>query len=135
MMVDRAVFPGAQGGPHMHAVAALAVALKEALEPDFKDYAHQIVANARAMGDKLMNGLRGLKSRFPTITDVRGVGLLVALEFSDDIAGQVVSLCNGKGLLLNPVRPNTVRFMPPLNVNVQEVAGAVDRFEAALNQL
>jgi glycine hydroxymethyltransferase len=52
--IDRAVFPGAQGGPHMHAVAALAVALKEALEPDFKDYAHQIVANARAMGERFV---------------------------------------------------------------------------------
>ncbi len=49
--IDRAVFPGAQGGPHMHAVAALAVALQEALAPSFKDYAHQIVANARAMAD------------------------------------------------------------------------------------
>ena len=49
--IDRAVFPGAQGGPHMHAVAALAVALKEALEPDFASYAQQIVANARAMAE------------------------------------------------------------------------------------
>jgi glycine hydroxymethyltransferase len=49
--IDRAVFPGAQGGPHMHAVAALAVALKEALEPDFAAYAAQIVANARAMAE------------------------------------------------------------------------------------
>jgi len=47
--IDRAVFPGAQGGPHMHAVAALAVALHEALRPDFKAYAQQIVDNARAM--------------------------------------------------------------------------------------
>ena len=49
--IDRAVFPGAQGGPHMHAIAALAVALKEALEPSFKGYAHQIVDNARAMAE------------------------------------------------------------------------------------
>ena len=52
--IDRAVFPGAQGGPHMHAIAALAVALKEALEPSFKDYAHQIVANARAMANAFL---------------------------------------------------------------------------------
>ncbi|MEM1348035.1 MAG: serine hydroxymethyltransferase [Myxococcota bacterium] len=47
--IDRAIFPGAQGGPHMHAVAALAVALHEALQPEFKVYAQQIVDNARAM--------------------------------------------------------------------------------------
>lgn len=49
--IDRAVFPGAQGGPHMHAVAALAIALEEALRPDFTTYAEQIVANAKAMAE------------------------------------------------------------------------------------
>src|ERR1043165_2468373 len=52
--IDRAVFPGLQGGPHMHTTAALAVALKEAAQPSFKQYAHQVVANARAMADELM---------------------------------------------------------------------------------
>jgi glycine hydroxymethyltransferase len=49
--IDRAVFPALQGGPHMHAVAAVAIAFKEAMQPDFKDYATQIIANARAMAD------------------------------------------------------------------------------------
>jgi glycine hydroxymethyltransferase len=49
--IDRAVFPALQGGPHMHAVAAVAIAFKEAMQPDFKDYAVQIIANARAMAD------------------------------------------------------------------------------------
>ncbi len=52
--IDRAVFPGAQGGPHMHAIAALAVALQEALQPSFKDYAHQIVKNAQAMAEAFL---------------------------------------------------------------------------------
>jgi len=47
--IDKAVFPGMQGGPHMHIVAAKAVAFKEALEPSFKDYASQIKKNAKAM--------------------------------------------------------------------------------------
>lgn len=51
--IDKAVFPGLQGGPHMHAIAGLAVALEEALRPDFKDYAAQIVANAQAMAEAL----------------------------------------------------------------------------------
>ncbi|MGM0557479.1 MAG: serine hydroxymethyltransferase [Myxococcota bacterium] len=49
--IDKAVFPALQGGPHMHAVAALAVAFQEALRPDFKEYAAQIVSNARAMAE------------------------------------------------------------------------------------
>ncbi|GAA2452375.1 serine hydroxymethyltransferase [Actinomadura vinacea] len=51
--VDKAVFPGLQGGPHDHTTAAIAVALKEAAQPDFSAYAHRIVANARALAEAL----------------------------------------------------------------------------------
>ncbi|HLM86848.1 MAG TPA: serine hydroxymethyltransferase [Solirubrobacteraceae bacterium] len=51
--LDRAVFPGLQGGPHQHQTAAIAVALGEAATPAFSDYAHQIVANAKALADAL----------------------------------------------------------------------------------
>ncbi len=53
--VDRAVFPGLQGGPHNHTVAALAVALQEADTDDFKRYAHALVANAKAMAEQLLS--------------------------------------------------------------------------------
>jgi glycine hydroxymethyltransferase len=57
--IDRAVFPGLQGGPHDHTTAAIAVALKEAATPEFKRYAHQIVANAKALAAELLrHGLR-----------------------------------------------------------------------------
>jgi len=52
--IDRAVFPGLQGGPHVHNTAALAVALKEAAQPSFKDYARRVVANAKALAEALM---------------------------------------------------------------------------------
>ncbi|MGH2795496.1 MAG: serine hydroxymethyltransferase [Actinomycetota bacterium] len=51
--LDKAVFPGLQGGPHNHTTAAIAVALHEAAKPEFKDYAHQIVANAKALAAAL----------------------------------------------------------------------------------
>src|SRR5947208_6288472 len=51
--LDRAVFPGLQGGPHNHTTAAIAVALKEAAQPSFADYARQIVANAKALAAAL----------------------------------------------------------------------------------
>jgi len=51
--IDTAVFPGLQGGPHMNVVAAMAVAFKEALEPSFKDYAQQIVKNAKVLAEAL----------------------------------------------------------------------------------
>lgn len=49
--IDKAVFPGFQGGPHMHQIAAKAVAFKEALSPSFKTYAHSVVENAKAMAE------------------------------------------------------------------------------------
>jgi len=52
--VDRAVFPGMQGGPHEHIIAAKAVAFQEALQPEFKAYAHQIILNAQALADRLI---------------------------------------------------------------------------------
>lgn len=52
--VDKAVFPGLQGGPHNHTTAAIAVAAKEASEPSFREYAHQVVANAKALAEELL---------------------------------------------------------------------------------
>lgn len=52
-LIDRAIFPGMQGGPHMHVIAAKAVAFGEALQPEFKDYAAQIVKNAKVLAEEL----------------------------------------------------------------------------------
>jgi glycine hydroxymethyltransferase len=53
-VLDRAVFPGLQGGPHVHNTAALAVALHEAGQPSFKEYARRVVANARVIAEELV---------------------------------------------------------------------------------
>jgi glycine hydroxymethyltransferase len=53
--IDKAVFPGIQGGPHNHTTAAIAVALKEAAQPEFKEYARQVVANAKALAAALID--------------------------------------------------------------------------------
>lgn len=58
-LIDRSVFPGMQGGPHMHSIAAKAVALHEAAQPEFKEYAEQVLKNAAVLSDELRKG--GLK--------------------------------------------------------------------------
>jgi glycine hydroxymethyltransferase len=82
--VDKAVFPGTQGGPLMHAIAAKAVALKEALEPAFGEYARQVVANARALGEGLMDrGFRLVSGGTDThliLVDLRDRGELTGKE-------------------------------------------------------
>ncbi len=57
--IDRAIFPGSQGGPHINAIAAIAVALEEASRPEFSEYAAQIVRNCKVLAQGLMqNGLK-----------------------------------------------------------------------------
>jgi len=73
--IDKAVFPGLQGGPHNNVTAAKAVAFKEAMQPDFKVYAHQIVKNAKALADELrvlgFNLISGGTDTHLILTDMR----------------------------------------------------------------
>ncbi len=96
---------------------------------------HDISSNAKAMGERLMQGLEKLKSRFSFISQVRGRGLLVALEFDGDIAAKALSLTNEAGVLFNMVKPNTLRLMPPLTITPEEVDEGVSRLEQALSRL
>ncbi|WP_067841088.1 serine hydroxymethyltransferase [Amphibacillus sediminis] len=77
--IDKAVFPGIQGGPLMHVIAAKAAAFKEALDPSFTDYAKQIIANAQAFAKVLeAEGIRlisGGTDNHLLLLDVRGLGL------------------------------------------------------------
>ena len=66
---------------------------------------------------------------------MRGKGLLTAMEFEGDISGQVLTNANEAGLLLNGVKPNTVRFMPPLNITPEEIDQGVERLEQALGKI
>ena len=74
--IDKAVFPGVQGGPLEHIIAGKAVALKEAMSPEFKKYAEQIVKNAKAMAQSLINNginiLGGMTENHLMVVDLRG---------------------------------------------------------------
>jgi glycine hydroxymethyltransferase len=102
--LDKAVFPGLQGGPHNHTTAAIAVALKEASTPEFRDYAHAIVANAKALAD-------GLASRgFDLVSGgTDNHLLLVDLENKQIPGKQAAKALDRAGIELNY---NTVPFDP-----------------------
>lgn len=83
-LIDRMVFPGTQGGPHMNVILAKAVAFKEAQQPEFKKYARQILKNAKRLGDELM------KKGFKLITNgTDNHMLLVDVMTSFNISGKV----------------------------------------------
>ncbi|MCL0059120.1 aspartate aminotransferase family protein [Dehalococcoidia bacterium] len=94
-----------------------------------------VPASVREVGAYLMAELDRLRSSFDFITDVRGRGLLVALEFEGEISGKVIEACIERGLLLNPVKPNAVRFMPPLITRKKEVDEAMGILKDALIQV
>lgn len=77
--IDKAVFPGTQGGPLMHIIAAKAVALKEALSPEYKSYQHQVVLNAKKLAETLMaNGVKLFSNGTDNhlmLVDLRGTGV------------------------------------------------------------
>ena len=127
-----AVFePGDHGstfGGNALTCAAAHAATQVLLEED-------IPARAAAMGQYVRQRLEPLKERYPMITQVRGMGLLLAVEFRDIIASDVVSACNEEGLLLNAVRPNALRLMPPLTVTGAEVTEALALLEQGLSKV
>lgn len=80
----------------------------------------------------LVGRLTALKEKYDFIKEIRGMGLLIGFEMTKDIAGPTVAECLDNGLLLNAVRPNTLRFMPPLTVTNEELDKAIDIVDAAL---
>jgi predicted acetylornithine/succinylornithine family transaminase len=96
---------------------------------------HNILSHAQQMGNHLHQQLLRLRAAHSYIVDVRGLGLLMAIEFSVPLAADVVSACNEAGLLLNPVRPNAIRFMPPLTVTLEEIDEAIDKLNTVLQEL
>jgi glycine hydroxymethyltransferase len=117
--IDKAVFPGLQGGPHMHQIAAKAVAFREALQPSFKTYAKQVVENAAAMAEVFQAGnvrlITGGTSNHLILADVYG-----SLGIS---GGDAEKLLDEAGITLNknaiaedtrkPMDPSGIRFGTP----------------------
>ncbi|MFE3519026.1 serine hydroxymethyltransferase [Streptomyces sp. NPDC059166] len=102
--VDRAVFPGLQGGPHNQTTAAIAVALKEASGPDFAAYAHRVVGNARALGEEL--AARG----FDLVSGGTDNHLLLADLTGKGVSGKVAAKALDRaGIVVNY---NTVPYDP-----------------------
>ena len=116
--VDKAVFPGQQGGPLMHIVAAKAVALGEALRPEFKTYAAQTVANAKTLAAALQS------AGFRIISGGTDNHLMLVDVFEKGILGSEAELALGKaGITVNknsipydtnpPLKPSGIRVGTP----------------------
>ncbi|MGR3550196.1 serine hydroxymethyltransferase [Pseudooceanicola sp.] len=105
--INSAVFPGLQGGPLMHVIAAKAVAFAEALRPEFKDYAAQVVKNAQAMADQLMKGginvVSGGTDNHLCLADLRPKK--VTGKAAEAALGRAHITCNKNGVPFDPESP------------------------------
>jgi acetylornithine/N-succinyldiaminopimelate aminotransferase len=112
------------GGNPLTCAAAYAT-LKYIIENNVAD-------NARKVGQYFTGRLQELKGKYSFITEVRGKGLLLAMEFDREIAADVLQACLENGLLVNRVKPNALRFMPPLIIGNAEVDEAVHILDKVL---
>lgn len=109
------------GGP---VVCAAALAVLDEIED------RQLLDNCKARSEQLRAGLESL----PGVVEVRGRGLLLAAVLDSERAGAIAESARTLGLIVNAVRPDAVRFAPPLSVSADEVEIALERFTAALQE-
>ena len=137
--IDRAVFPGLQGGPHEHTIAGKAIAFKEALDPSFKEYVAQIKANAAHLADELM------KRDFKLISDGTDTHLILADLTNKDVPGKIAQVALDEvGITLNkntipddprsPFDPSGIRLGTPAittrgmkEAEMEKIAGWIDQ--------
>lgn len=121
--------PGDHGstfGGNVLTTAAANATLRYMLDND-------VPGNALKIGAYLESKLEGLRAARPDVVKgVRGIGLLLALQFQSAIAPSVAAAANNQGLLLNPVLPDAVRFMPPLTITEADVDECVAKLDRAI---
>ena len=144
--IDTAVFPGLQGGPHNHTTAAIAVALHEATQPDFRDYAHAVVANAQTLADELA------AFGFDLVSGGTDNHLILIDLTNKDVAGKpVAKALDRAGIVVNyntvpddprpPFNPSGIRLGTPAvttrgmtQSDMAVIARLVDRVVAAVRR-
>ena len=140
--IDKQVFPGTQGGPLMHVIAAKAVAFGEALQPDFADYSGRVIANAKALAEGLMergfNLVSGGTDNHLMLVDLRNKGVTGKVaEKSLDRAGITVNKNTVPGETESPFVTSGIRIGTPAlttrGLGVEEmraIAGLIERVVA-----
>ena len=126
--VNSAIFPGLQGGPLMHIIAAKAVAFGEALQPEFKVYSQAVVENAKALGNSLSEGgldlVSGGTDTHLVLVDLRPKGLTG--RDAETALGRAHITCNKNGVPFDPEKP-----MVTSGIRAGSPAGTTRGFKAA----
>ena len=95
----------------------------------------KVVDNVSKMEKYFKEELNLIQKEYEIIDQIRGMGLLWAIQFKSEISADLVSICNDNGLLTNPLRPNAIRLMPPLTVEINEASKAFSILRKSLDKL
>ncbi len=93
---------------------------------------NKIPDNAKMVGAYFKEALEELRSKHSIVREIRGMGLLLAMEFQTDISATVAGICTENGLLVNQVTANALRFMPPLIITEADVDRAIDILDRSI---
>jgi len=115
------------GGNPLACAAAYAV-LKYILD-------NGVLGEAAEAGYHLAYRLEQMKTQFDFVSEVRGAGLLIAMQFDSDIAADVMNACLDKGLLINKLKPDAIRLIPPLIVSKADIDEAADILYKVLSNI
>jgi acetylornithine/N-succinyldiaminopimelate aminotransferase len=96
---------------------------------------NDIPGEAAKRGDYVGRRLHSLADRHPMVSEIRGMGLIWAIEFSGPIAEDLVKVCLAEGLLVNNVKPTALRLIPPLTVTEAEIDKALEIIERVLDRI
>ena len=96
---------------------------------------HNLAGHAREVGEHLLGKMNKLKAKYPQVAEARGRGLLTAIVFKENIAAAVAATCLKHGLLVNQLKPNALRLMPPLIITAEEASQAVDIIDKSLAEV
>ena len=116
---------GSTYGGNPLATAAGRAVMRTVLAEDIPDH-------VRRAGDRLRGRLQAMADRHSAITEVRGMGLLQAVQFNEEVAGDILQACLDRGMLINRVRPNALRLMPPLTITDEDLDRGADILEEAV---
>ncbi len=124
---------GFQPGDHGSTFGGNPVACAAALAVLTVLQEEQLVENAARVGDHFRRGLQRLQAEVPGIAEVRGMGLMLAVELERDDAARVVHACLDRGYVVNNIGERILRFLPPLTVSTREVDGLLEVLRLVLS--
>lgn len=121
-------------GDHASTFGGSALACAVALAVQKEIEALSLVEHVAVVGRYFTERLSDLKERYPLIVDIRGRGLLIAIELAEEIARDLLGELRDRGLIANVLSPRILRFVPPLIVSQEEIDEAVDILDAVLRE-